>query len=186
MAAIQLVLNNCDLVDHILSVSNFTFPEMNALEGVNRAFRVVAKPRYEALYTSQKRLFDKVYRAQMGRYHKALNLYDKYISGASLMSQISHFNLWPFLVHQPDMAENLFIMWSDMHTWCTVPFRPLLYDIVRFDIAKYVHFESVSHLTKRTMQRLVAFKGIKGAYRMSKSALVRHLKRPKNHSYVWN
>ena len=187
LSSAQLVLDNTDLVRFILSKGELTCPELQGVQPVNKVFREVAMEMHDEKYRYVKSVFNDVYGGQMSKYRKALSIPSKFRHSASLLRQISMFNLWPFLVHNPDMAENLFMLWSDMHQYARCfPEVSEMYDASRRDISKYILFEDVSFMTINTMRRLVAFKGIRGAWRMSKRKLVQHLKRPKDHVYYWN
>ena len=185
---VQLVLDNSDLVHKILTDGKFTYPELQGMQPVNKTFREVAATMYNDTYQEVKRVFNDVYHTQMGKFRKALSLQSKFCSSASLLVQINTFKLWPFLVHQPDMAENLFLMWSEFHKYAKhMPFVVRSsYAVARHDLAPYVLFEDVSFMTIQTMRQLVAFKGIRGAWSMPKRKLVQHLKRPKDHVYYWD
>ena len=187
VSPVQLVLDNSDLVYKILGDGKFTYPELQGMQPVNKTFNEVATKMYDDAYQETKRIFNDVYHTQMGKYRKALSLQSKFCISASLLVQINTFKLWPFLVHNPDMAENLFLMWGEFHKYAQyMPFVvKASYAVARHDLSQYVLFEDVSFMTIRTMRQLVAFKGIRGAWRMPKRKLVQHLKRPKDHLYYW-
>ena len=187
LSSAQLVLDNTDLVRTILSKGELTYPELQGVQPVNKAFREVAVEMHHEKYQLVKRIFNDVYGDQMSKYRKALSIPSKFRHSASLLRQISMFELWPFLVHNPDMAENLFMLWCDMHPYARYfPEVSEMYDASRRDLSKYVLFEDVSFMTIKTMRKLVSFKGIRGAWTMSKRKLVQHLKRPEDHVYYWN
>jgi len=187
LSSAQLVLENADLVRAILSKGELTYPELQGVQPVNKTFREVALVMHDEKYRYAKHVFNDVYGDQMSKYRKALSIPSKFRHSASLLRQISIFGLWPFLVHNPDMAENLFMLWCDMHQYARYfPEVSEMYDASRRDLSKYILFEDVSFMTIKTMRRLVAFKGIRGAWTMSKRKLVQHLKRPEDHVYYWN
>jgi hypothetical protein len=183
----ELVFNAFDFVDKILTDGKFSYPELQALQLVNKTFNNAAKRLYDMKYRIHKNIFYDVFKTQMEKCLNASCTRDHFRHSAALLVQINEFCLWPFLVHDPDMAEPLFLMWGDMH-----PFRNdmprtslTLYDKARFEFSKYVLFEDVSFMTIKTMRRMVSFKGIRGAWTMSKRKLVENLKRPENHLYYY-
>ena len=182
----QEVFDSAVLVHKILS--ELDYPEVYALYGTNRTFFSEAKPMYTEQYRTKKDRFNQIYGRAMSEYRKALNMRDKFVSSTMLMVNILEHNLWPFLLENPYMSENLFMLWMDMHPYSKRYSNPpnINYDDIRSKMGRYIHFDSVSDFTLLTMRRLVAFKGVRGAYAMTKRQLVGHLKRKKDQLYYWH
>jgi hypothetical protein len=185
----QEVFDSAVLVHKILS--ELDYPEVYALYGTNRTFFSEAKPMYTEQYRTKKDRFNQIYGRAMSEYRKALNMRDKFVSSTMLMVNILEHNLWPFLLENPYMSENLFMLWTEMHRYSKMyancsKLLDINYNDIRSNMGSYIHFDSVSDFTVLTMRRLVAFKGVRGAYAMSKSKLVGHLKRKKDQLYYWH
>ena len=183
----ERVFDDFDLVDKILTDGKFSYPELQALQPVNKTFNDAAKRLYDMKYRIHKDIFNDVYMTQMGKYRRSLCMRVKFRHSAALLVQINEFRLWPFLVHNPDMAEPLFLLWGEIHPWRnTIPQKiSTMYDRARLEFSKYVLFEDVSFMTIKTMRRMVSFKGIRGAWSMPKRKLIENLKRPKTHLYYY-
>lgn len=189
LSSAQIVFETSDLVYKILEDGKFTYPELQVMKLVNKTFEVAGDSLYKEQFDTRKKLFNEIYHVQMGKYRKALCWESKFTHSASILAQINTYNLWPFLVHNPDMAEGLFMLWLSMHKYAKHirnPVTSLMYDVSRLQLSKYVLFEDTSSLTVKTMREMVAFKGIRGAYNMPKRKLKQILQRPKDHVYYWN
>lgn len=189
MCATQRVFEDNDLMNKILSLLDY--PMVYALYGVNKTVYTEAKQIYETKYINMKLIFTKTYASTITKYRKALSMREKFVWSSVLMHDILEYKLWPFMLENPYMAENMFFLWMDMRKYSTLynkDFYTLVnkdYNTVRKQMAKYVHFDDTKELTMLTMRKLVSFKGIPKAYTMSKQSLVRHLKRSNEQLYIW-
>ena len=175
-----LVFENFDLMSAIMA--HLTYPEVSAMREVNKDFDRVGKQIYKRGYeearSESQRLYFKYLTGNMG-----LNMCQKAIRFTAFVDEYMEKNLWPFLVHNPAFAQNIFFRAAEFHPYRSIVHR---YDLIHDKIRPYLFIADVTDFTVLSMRQLLSYKGVKGVHRMNKSQLKRVFNSEKNKSFIWN
>lgn len=177
--SVNTVFENFELMSIIMN--NFSYPELSAIREVNSDFNRVGKELYRQKHREARSESQRVYFKYLGR-NCGLNMYQQAVSFSSFVDEFMEKNLWPFLVHNPEFAQNIFFRASEFHPYRRVVHK---YDMIHDKIRPYLYIADLSDITVLSMKKLLTYKGVKGAYKMNKSQLRSRLKYERDKSFVW-
>ena len=175
-----IVFENFELMSIIMA--HLTYPEVSAVREVNKDFDRVGKEVYKHAYDEARSESQRLYFKYLtGNY--GLNMCQQAVRFTAFVEEFMEKKLWPFLVHNPAFAQNIFFSAAEFHPYRSIVHR---YDLIHDKIRPYLFIADVTDFTVLSMRQLLVYKGVKGAYRMNKRQLKRVFNSEKHKSFIWN
>ena len=177
---INEVFENFELMSMIMN--HLTYPELSAIREVNTDFNHVGKELYRKKHREAQSESQRLYFKYLAR-NRGLNMAQQAVNFTSFVDEFMEKNLWPFLVHNPEFAQNIFFRASEFHPYRSIIHR---YDLIHNKIRPYLYIADLSDITVLNMKRLLSYKGVKRVYKLNKQQLRNRMKSERDKSFVWN